>query len=441
MGKEVKNITDELPFDIPNNWSWVRLKSISIIFAGGTPDRGTSEYWNGDIPWLKISDLTSSNKYVEKATEFITDKGMNNSSAKIMKKGTILYSIFATIGEVRILNFDATCNQAIAGIVTLDSSVDDYLYEYLVNLKNFMMSISKGCAQFNINQKILKDALIALPPTKEQHRIVKRLQDIEPLIYKYERQEQQLSILESTFEEKLKASILQYAIEGKLVKQDTSDEPASVLLEHIKAEKEKLIKEGKIKRDKNESEIIIGDDKNYYAQYGIKVPSNWCLCNLLSISTKIVDGNHNPPKGIDQITEYKMLSSLNIDNNGLINLNSVRYLTKEQFIEENKRTNIQLNDVLLTTVGSLGRCFVLNQSIPICFQRSVSVITTLINPHFLRLFFLTPSFQKYMQRNAKGTAQKGFYLNQLSNSLVAFPSLKKQGLIVSLICKLFNFIC
>ena len=97
IGKNEPIKLDDLPFDIPDSWTWIRLKNISNVSAGGTPDRGTSNYWNGNIPWLKISDITSANKYVKKASEYITEDGMNNSSAKIMTKGTILYTIFAIL--------------------------------------------------------------------------------------------------------------------------------------------------------------------------------------------------------------------------------------------------------------------------------------------------------------------------------------------------------
>ena len=214
-----------------------------------------------------------------------------------MPKGTILYTIFATIGEVGILSFESACNQAIAGINTYYKQIDDYLYFILVNLQDYMKSISKGCAQFNINQKILKETIIALPPLEEQQRIVNKINSFEPLLKEYEGYEKKLTELESTFAEKLKKSILQYAIEGKLVKQDPNDEPASVLLERIKAEKERLIKEGKIKRDKNESYIYQGDDKNYYEKIGLNVfnvavpfhvPSSWfwakigTICNIVN---------------------------------------------------------------------------------------------------------------------------------------------------------------
>ena len=125
------DISEEIPFDLPSGWVWTRLSSIGSITAGGTPERSVPAYWlNGTIPWLKISDITASDKYVQNATEYITLEGMNNSSAKLMGKGTILYTIFASIGEVGILDFEATCNQAIAGITLFDMRMLDFVYYY-----------------------------------------------------------------------------------------------------------------------------------------------------------------------------------------------------------------------------------------------------------------------------------------------------------------------
>ena len=338
---------DDLPFDIPDNWTWIRLKNIANISAGGTPDRGTPKYWNGKIPWLKISDITSSNKYVRKASEYITEDGINNSSAKMMRKGTILYTIFATIGEVGILDIDATCNQAIAGLDTYDKTINEFLYFLLVNLQDYMKSISKGCAQFNINQKILKEAIIAMPPFEEQLRIVNKINSFEPLLLKYEVAESKLSKLESEFPEKLKKSILQYAIEGKLVKQDPNDEPASVLLERIKTEKEKLIKEGKIKRDKKESYIYQGDDKNYYEN----IPSNWYIVPLRLICE--VKGGKRIPAGekfSPEATSYKYLRVTDMKNHTIV---GCAYISQKIF-EIIKNYRIYDDEIYITVAGTIG---------------------------------------------------------------------------------------
>ena len=159
-----------------------RLEEICLIQAGGTPSRSNSEYWeNGDIPWVKISDIK--NKFVSHTEEYITQKGLDNSSAKIIKKGSILYTIFATLGEVGILEFDATTNQAIAGLTLIDENVSvHYLYYYLKSLKSIVNNIGRGVAQNNINLKILKSFDIPLPSLKEQNNIVRKFEIVEQLI-------------------------------------------------------------------------------------------------------------------------------------------------------------------------------------------------------------------------------------------------------------------
>ena len=165
--------------NLPSGWAICRLSDIAKISAGGTPSRKISSYWEGGtIPWSNIADMTASGKYVRTAPEHITEEGMKNSSAKLMNKGTLLYTIFASIGEVGILDFDATCNQAIANIDLYMPEMTDYIYYYLKNLQTYMYSISKGCTQQNINQGILKNATSPLPPLAEQKRIVERIETI-----------------------------------------------------------------------------------------------------------------------------------------------------------------------------------------------------------------------------------------------------------------------
>ena len=170
------------------NWKTVRLGDVCEIQSGGTPSRSKTEYWkNGTIPWVKIGDF--SGKYLNITTEHITPKGLENSSAKLFSKGTILYSIFATLGEATILNIDATTNQAIAGIKIKDkSSIDiDYLFAYLNSLKEEVNRIGRGVAQNNINLSILKSFTVPLPPLETQKHIAAVLDKCTELIVKNKR--------------------------------------------------------------------------------------------------------------------------------------------------------------------------------------------------------------------------------------------------------------
>ena len=252
--------------------------------------------------------------------------------------------------------------------------------------------------------------------------------------------------------QQLKNSILQMAVQGKLVPQDPNDEPASVLLERIRAEKEKLIKEGKIKKEKNPSYIFRGEDNLPYEKIGkndpvciadevpFEIPDSWEWARLNSICTKLVDGDHNPPKGVDIKTEYIMASSTNINNDTIVDLEKVRYLTKDIFLKENERTNATQGDIFFTSVGSLGRSCIYDGSLNICFQRSVSVITTLLYNQYLKVFLDCGYFQAKVMKEATGTAQKGFYLNQLACSLIPVPPLNEQRRIVEEVRKYTPFI-
>ena len=166
----------------------VKLKEIAKIESGGTPSRKKKEYWeNGNIPWVKIGDIDS--KYLSKVGEYITQKGFENSNTKLFSKNTILYTIFATIGEVSILNIDACTNQAIVGInINSNTAIIEYVYYYLRSLKDEMKEISRGVAQNNINMSILKDIEVPLPSMGIQKKIVNKLNKAQELIDKRKQQ-------------------------------------------------------------------------------------------------------------------------------------------------------------------------------------------------------------------------------------------------------------
>ena len=222
----------------------------------------------------------------------------------------------------------------------------------------------------------------------------------------------------------LKNSILQLAMQGKLVEQRAEEGTARELLTQIKAEKEQLVEEKKIKKERPLPDIS-------EEEIPFEIPESWEWVRLSDVCTKMVDGDHNPPRGVDICTEYIMASSTNINNNTIVELEKVRYLTKEVFEKENERTKAAEGDIFFTSVGTLGRSCVYKGGYNICFQRSVSVICTLLFNYYLKHLFDSAYFQYKIKREATGTAQKGFYLNQLAVSLVPVPPLAEQKRIVA----------
>lgn len=176
----------------------VKLGDICNIQSGGTPSRGKSEFWEGGcIPWVKISDMHG--KFLSQTEEYITDAGLAASSAKMFSRGTILYTIFATLGETCILNIDATTNQAIAGIsVKHEFAAEiavEYLYYFLMSIKEHVMRVGRGVAQNNINLRILRNVNIVLPSLERQNEIVRRLSDVESMLSLRQRQAEKLDEL------------------------------------------------------------------------------------------------------------------------------------------------------------------------------------------------------------------------------------------------------
>lgn len=164
-----------------------KLGDICDIKSGGTPSRRKKEYWDsGTIPWVKIGDIKG--KYISNTSEFITEQGLNESSAKLFKKGTLLYTIFATLGEVAILDIDATTNQAIVGISHTNEVDTNYLYYFLKSKKEYVNDIGRGVAQNNINLSMLKDIDVYLPSNLEQQKISKVLDKAQELINKRKKQ-------------------------------------------------------------------------------------------------------------------------------------------------------------------------------------------------------------------------------------------------------------
>lgn len=233
--------------------------------------------------------------------------------------------------------------------------------------------------------------------------------------------------------QELKNSILQLAIQGKLVEQCAEDGTAEELIQKIQAEKGELIRQGKIKKEKKLTEIS-EDEKPF------EIPESWKWVRLSSICSKIVDGDHNPPSGEATPTEYWMLSAQNVNNDALCDLDSVRYLSFDNFKKVNDRTNLQIGDILFTIVGTLGRSCIYEGGYNICFQRSVAVITSMTWNCYLKYALDSAFIQQFMVQNATGTAQKGFYLNQVANLIIPLPPLAEQHRIVAKIESLLPLI-
>ena len=183
----------------------------------------------------------------------------------------------------------------------------------------------------------------------------------------------------------------------------------------------------------------LSSDTSHYENYVL--PAGWQYATMGEICSKIVDGDHNPPPGQPNPTKFVMVSSKNIANNKICNITDVRYLAEQDFYSAHKRTYVEKGDILFTSVASLGRTCIYSLEEPVTFQRSVTVINTLIYNKYLKFFLDSPIYQNYVNDNARGTAQKGFYINQISDSLVPIPPLSEQIRLATKVEELLNTVC
>ncbi len=278
----------EVPFEIPESWEWVRLGSICVIARGGSP-RPIKQYLTDSptgINWIKIGDSDKGRKYINQTKEKIIPEGVSKS--RLVHKGDFLLTNSMSFGRPYILNVDGCIHDGWLVLSGYSQCFDKNFLFYLLSSRFAyyqFCDVVSGAVVKNLNSDKVAAALFPLPPLSEQCRIVQVIERIEPLISEYDGIEQNLFTLNETFPNCLKKSILQQAVQGKLVPQDPVDEPTAVLLERIRAEKQRFVQEGKIKKDKHESIIFRRDNSHYELVDGVErcideeipfeIPESW----------------------------------------------------------------------------------------------------------------------------------------------------------------------
>ena len=444
-------IADEVPFDIPDTWEWVRFSSVVNYSMGKTPQRKATEYWNNPThSWVSIADMVTDG-HISKTKEGVNDY----ASDKIFKgkkspAGTLLMSFKLTVGKVSLLDIDAFHNEAIISIypfVDDDKTMTSYLFAVMPLLSK--LGETKTAIKGNtLNSDSLDNLWIPLPPFNEQKRICAKLNDLIPFIDKYGKYAQEVSTLRTSFPEQLKKSILQEAVQGKLVPQDPNDEPASVLLERIRAEKQALIKAGKIKIDKNES-VIFRRDNSHYEKRGseevciddeipFEIPDTWEWCRIGSLLQV------NPRNNLSDDTDAGFVPMVLIKDG----------FNNEHSFEERKWgkiksgfTHFANNDVI---VAKITPCFQNRKSAVIAnLPNGIGAGTTELHVlrdvtsqlcmQYILLLFKTNEFIKNGVKNFSGTAgQQRIGKDFISNYLIPLPPVKEQERIVNSVLKVFS---
>ncbi len=270
---------DEFLFTLPEKWLWVRINDLGEIITGGTPSKQNKDYYGDDYPFYKPGDLDKGIN-INNSVDGLSQRGYE-ASRKLKANSILVTCIGATIGKTGLISREGACNQQINAIIPVNSLYPKYIY-YTICSPSFQSILRKDAGQTTLpimNKNNFCKLLFPLPPLAEQKRIVAKIEELLPKVEEYGKAQESLDKLNEELPERLKKSILQEAIEGRLVPQDPNDEPVSVLLDKIRAEKKRLVKEGKLKK-KDLEETPISED-----EIPFEIPKSWEWCRLGEIST------------------------------------------------------------------------------------------------------------------------------------------------------------
>ena len=413
----MKDIEDEIPFEVPEGWAWCRLKEVCELKGGKRIPAGlsaTKEKTNHI--YIRVTDMQN-NSISDADLVYITDDIFEKIQRYIINKDDLYLTIAGTIGRVGEVPeiFDGMNLTENALKLTNISICKKFLMQILNTklVQDYFESTYHQVAMPKLSLINASKTIIPVPPLDEQQRIVNEIDNVFSITNNLDIDIVHLEDLIT----QAKSKILDLAIHGKLVSQDPNDEPAEELLKRI----------------------ATSDNRPYekVEEEPFEIPDSWRWVKLTSICNKLVDGDHNPPKSVEEQTEYIMASSRNINYDRLDDLENVRYLSKEVFKIENNRTKAEKGDIFFTSVGTIGRSCIYSGDYNICFQRSVTVLNTNINNQFLKYFFDSNFFQTYVIEHSTGTAQMGFYLKEMANSPIAIPPMHEQARIVDKVSELF----
>ena len=443
---EVKCIDEEIPFEVPKGWEWTRMGNIGDWGAGATPSKSNPDYYGGNVLWLRTGELNNSVVY---DTEIkVTEKALKECSLRLNQIGDVMIAMYgATIGKVAIVGKELTTNQACCAC-TPYGIYNYFLFYFLMESQTDFVKKGEGGAQPNISREKLVSHLMPVPPIQEQYRIVEKIETLLPLIDKYNDAQIQQDKLNSEIEDRLRKSILQEAIQGKLVPQITEEGSAEELLAQIKTEKLKLVKEGKLKKSALASSVIFrGDDNKYWEkteddavcideEIPFEIPSNWAWVRLDDICSFIHRGKS--PK-YSPIKKYPVVAQkcnqwvgFSIEKAKFIEPQSITSYNSEYFLQDR---DLMWNSTGLGTLGRMAIYYTLLNPYELAVADShVTVIRpykTYIVSEYLYYYFASNTVQSVIEDKSDGsTKQKELATKTVKSYLVPLPPFAEQLRIV-----------
>ena len=436
----VKCIDDEIPFEIPQSWCWCRFSAIYRLLTDGT--HNTPKYTESGIPFISVKDM-SSGKLSFSNTKFISEEEHKILSARCCPEyGDLLISKVGTTGIPLIIDTDKEFSifVSLALIKFFPNHIDSKFLIHLINsplVQEQVKRDTRGVGNKNWVLTAISNTLLAIPPLVEQKRIVSKIEEIMHIADKYEKSQEALDRLNTEIYDKLKKSVLQEAIQGKLVPQSPNDEPASVLLERIRAEKTKLFKEGKLKKkDLVDSVIFKGDDNKYYEKVGseinciddeipFEIPDSWSWIRLGNIF------QHNTGKALNGSNQkgvfYDYITTSNLYWNSFV-LGKLRSMPFTD--DELDKCTVKKGDLLVCEGGDIGRSAIWNYDYDIRIQNHIHRLRAYTPICTMFVYYTLYLYKHTGLIGGKGIGIQGLSSNALHKLLLPLPSIAEQKRIV-----------
>ena len=413
---------DEIPFDIPESWKWVRLgdcTGYSQTKPKISPKDITDDMWSLDLEDIQKESGAILTRTTASERKITGDK-------VLFYKGQVLYSkLRPYLKKILIAPDNGICTPELVPFNTYLVYANYIVYvlrsphiDYVVN------SVTYGVKMPRVGTETMVNLLIPLPPLSEQKRIVAKIEELLPLIGRYAVAYEKLEQFNAKFPEDMKKSILQYAIQGKLVEQRAEEGTGEELYQQIQAEKQHLIAEKKIKKEKPLPEIAENE-------IPFDIPESWKWVRLNNIAESIVDCPHSTPKYLDMETEYCTIDTNCIDGKG--DITKWRYVDADTYTARIARLTPQKDDIVYTREGSICRAAILPEDPKVCLGQRVMLIRSAngVFPQFIRRLLMSPMVIRKLTEQQKGIGAKHVNVSDVCNLILPLPPLAEQERIVA----------
>lgn len=416
---------DEIPFEIPESWAWCRLAQIS----SNIPSK---------LYQILKTEIKADGKFpvVSQSAVRIID-GYNDNKSKLLKVVTPIIIFGDHTKAIKYIDFDFIVG-ADGTKILLPILIEPLYLFYLLEFASINMR-DRG---YSRHFQFINDLFLPLPPRSDQKRIIEMINELQPMIDAYDKAERELTNLNNRFPDDLKKSVLQYAVQGKLVEQNPEDEPAAVLLKKIKAEKARLVKEKKIKADKVSSSIYKGEDGSYYENVGgeikcideeipFEIPESWVWCRLIDCCNDIADIDHKMP--LVEENGYPYISPTNFTNDNGIDYINAKRISKNDFLNLSKKVKPERDDIIFPRYGTIGIIRLIDTDIDFLVSYSCATIkTSKLNslPKYLYYALQSQVTKNEIAKYINKTTQPNVGLQSIKQFLFPFPPIAEQKRIV-----------